>query len=235
MGAMWKNAGKSENAAARGRIFTKLAREIIIAAKGGADPAGNPRLRAAIENAKKQSMPRDTIDRAVKKGSGQLDDAANYETIEYEGFTPHRVPVIVNCLTDNRNRTAGNIRTIFRKGQLGSSGTVSWDFDHLGMIEAAPGPDAQAGGDADAAAIEAGAQDLEPGDEGTTRFFTEPTDLDAVNKALVGLGWVVTTAKIGWRAKNPVVLDEAAKAEVVAFLEALDEDDDVQDIYVGLA
>lgn len=232
---MWKNAGKSENAAARGRIFTKLAREIIIAAKNGADPAGNPRLRAAIENAKKQSMPRDTIDRAIKKGSGQLDEASNFETVEYEGFGPHRVPVIVTCLTDNRNRTAGNIRTLFRKGQLGSSGAVSWDFDHLGMIEASPGPDAQAGGDADAAAIEAGAQDLEAADDGATRFFTEPTDVDLVNKALTAMGWVVTTAKIGWRAKNPVTLDEAAKAEAIAFFEALDEDDDVQDMYVGLA
>ena len=235
MGAGWKIAGKSETAAARGRIFTKLAREIIIAAKGGADLGGNPRLRAAVENAKKQSMPRDTIERAIKKGSGQLDEAANFETVEYEGFAPHRVPVIVNCLTDNRNRTAGNIRTLFRKGQLGSAGAVAWDFDRLGMIEASPGPDAQAGGDADAAAIEAGAQDLEAADDGATRFFSEPTDVDVVSKGLSAMGWVVTTAKIAWRAKNPVTLDEAAKAEVVAFLEALDEDDDVQDIYVGLA
>jgi transcriptional/translational regulatory protein YebC/TACO1 len=110
---------------------------------------------------------------------------------------------------------------------------VSWDFANLGMIDASP-PEA-GGADAESAAIEAGAQDLEPGDDGATRFFTEPTDLDAVQKALTALGWSVTGAFIGWKAKNPVTVDDPARAEVEAFLEALDEDDDVQRLYVGMA
>src|SRR5690606_1742003 len=95
-------------------------------------------LRMAVEAAKKQSMPRETLERAIKKGSGQLDDGANYELVTYEGFAPHQVPVIVECLTDNKNRTAPNMRTLFRKGQLGTSGSVSWDFDRVGAIEAVP-------------------------------------------------------------------------------------------------
>jgi YebC/PmpR family DNA-binding regulatory protein len=228
MGAQWKAKGKAAAADARGRIFTKLAKEIMIAAKGGADPGMNPRLRLALDTAKKHSMPKDTLERAIKKGSGQLDDAAQFETVVYEGFAPHRVPVIVECLTDNKNRTATNIRVLFRKGQLSP---VAWDFAHLGMIEAAA---ADGAADAETAAIEAGAQDVESTDDGA-RFFTEPTDLDTVQKALADQKWAVSSAKIGWRAKNPVKLaDDAARAEVDAFLEALDADDDVQNLYVGL-
>src|SRR5262245_36227324 len=138
MGAQWKHKGRTENAAAKGRIFTKLVKELHIAAKGGADPDMNPRLRVAVEQAKRASMPRETVERAIKKGAGLLDEQVRYETVTYEGFAPHRVPVIVECLTDNKNRTATNIRTLFRKGQLATSGAVSWDFQHLGMIEAAP-------------------------------------------------------------------------------------------------
>jgi hypothetical protein len=140
MGAQWKTKGKAEAAAAKGRIFTKLAKEIMVAARNGADPGMNPRLRLAIEQAKKASMPKDTLERAIKKGAGLLDEGVNYEKLTYEGFAPHRVPVIVECLTDNANRTATNIRILFRKGQLGNSGSVSWDFDYLGMIEATPEP-----------------------------------------------------------------------------------------------
>jgi transcriptional/translational regulatory protein YebC/TACO1 len=144
------------------------------------------------------------------------------------------VPVIVECLTDNKNRTATNVRVLFRKGQLAASGAVSWDFAHLGFIEATP-PEGGAA-DVETAAIEAGAQDFEPADEGATRFYTETGDVDTVSRALTAQGWNVTSANLGWRAKNPVkVDDEAARAEVVAFLEALDEDDDVQHLYVGLA
>src|SRR5687767_7321168 len=139
MGAQWKHKGRTENAAAKGRIFGKLVKEIMVAAKlGGPDPATNARLRIATEQAKKASMPRDTLDRAIKKGAGLLDDAVNFETVTYEGFAPHRVPVIVECLTDNKNRTATNIRTLFRKGQLATSGAVSWDFARRGVIEATP-------------------------------------------------------------------------------------------------
>ncbi|MHB8876995.1 MAG: YebC/PmpR family DNA-binding transcriptional regulator [Myxococcaceae bacterium] len=125
MGAQWKQKSKTENAAAKGRIFGKLAKEVIVAAKAGADPDKNSRLRAAIEQAKKASMPRDTLERAIKKGAGLLDEVVNYEVVTYEGFAPHQVPVMVECLTENKNRTATSIRVIFRRGQLASSGAVS--------------------------------------------------------------------------------------------------------------
>jgi len=229
MGAQWKTAVKQANAAAKGKIFTKLAKDIIIAAKAGADPAMNARLRAAVEAAKKQSMPRDTLERAIKKGAGLLDENVTYETVTYEGFAPHRVPVIVECLTDNKNRTATNIRQLFRKGQLANSGAVSWDFAHVGLVDATP----PAGADVEEAAIEAGAQDFEPDGDGF-RFYTEPADLDAVAKALSGRGWTVATMRLGWRAKNPMKVDDAARAELEQFLAEIDQDDDVQHIYVGL-
>jgi YebC/PmpR family DNA-binding regulatory protein len=231
MGAQWKVKGQTEAAAAKGRLFTKLAKEIMVAARGGADPEMNSRLRMAVEQAKKASMPRDTLERAIKKGAGLLDDVAQYELVTYEGFAPHQVPVIVECLTDNKNRTAQSVRVLFRKGQLGTSGSVSWDFQYLGFIEAVATRD---GVDPDEAAIEAGAQDLEVGEEGVT-FYTEPTDLDAVSRALPELGFSVQSARLGYRPKNPVSLEGDALAEVEAFLEAIDADDDVQNVYVGLA
>lgn len=231
MGAQWKTAIKVATAAAKGKVFSKLAKEIMIAARGGPDPAMNARLRAAVEAAKKQSMPRDNIERAIKKGAGLLDETVSFETVTYEGFAPHRVPVIVECLTDNKNRTATNIRMLFRKGQLGTTGSVSWDFTHLGLVDATP-PE---GADPEEAAIEAGAQDFESDGEGGFRFYTEPTDLDSVSKALTGRGWTVATMRIGWKAKNPQKLeDAAARTEVEQFLHEIDDDDDVQHIYVGL-
>ena len=231
MGAQWKNKGRTEAASARGRVFSKLAKEIAIAAKSGADPGMNARLRMVLDSAKKASMPKDTIDRAIKKGAGLLDDGAQYETVMYEGFGPHRVPVIVECLTDNKNRTSTNIRILFRRGLLGSAGSVAWDFRHLGLIEATPEAGAE---DAESAAIEAGAQEVEPGEEGATRFITEPTDLDLVSKALTAHHWHVSSATLGWRAKNPVKLEGDDRTQVEAFLETLDADDDVQSIFVGL-
>jgi len=140
--------------------------------------------------------------------------------------------VIVECLTDNKNRAAMSIRMLFRKGQLGNSGAVSWDFKYLGMIEATPSaPDA----DPELAAIEAGAQDLEPLEDNVTLFLTDPTDLDAVTRALPNFGFTVQSAVLGYRPNNPVQLDAAARAEVEAFLEALDADDDVQNVYAALA
>lgn len=232
MGAQWKNKHKMDAANARGRIFTKLAKEIMVAARNGADPAMNAKLRAAIEVAKKASMPKDTLERAIKKGAGLLDGPVNYETVVYEGFAPHQVPVIVECLTDNKNRSAQSMRILFRKGQLGSSGSVSWDFKHLGQIEAVP---TSADADLELAAIEAGAQDFEQGEDNEVIFLTESTDLDAVAKALPEFGFEVHSAKLVYRANNPVALDEAAQAEVEAFLDAIDNDDDVQNVYVGLA
>jgi len=232
MGAQWKQKGREQSADAKGRLFTKLAKEIMVAARAGADPAMNPRLRLAVDAAKKQSMTRETLERAIKKGAGLLDDAAAFETVFYEGFAPHQVAVIVECLTDNKNRTAPNMRVLFRKGQLGSTGSVSWDFLRRGSIEASP-PEADV--DAEEAAIEAGAQDLEPADDGQTRFLTEPSDLDAVSRALQGRGWTVHQQQLVYIAKNPVKLEPEARAEVEAFLQALDEDDDVQHIYAALA
>jgi YebC/PmpR family DNA-binding regulatory protein len=232
MGAQWKTKIKETTAAAKGKIFTKLAKELMVAARAGADPEMNSKLRITIEQAKKASMPKDTIERAIKKGAGLLDENVHYEKLIYEGFAPHRVPVIVECLTDNANRTATNIRMLFRTGHLGNSGSVSWDFDHLGIIEATP---TKPGADPETAAIEAGARDLEPGDAGATTFYTDPADLDAVTKALPNHGFTVHTATIGWKAKNPVTLGATERTEVEVFLQAIDDDDDVQNVYVGLA
>ncbi len=172
MGAQWKAKGKALVADAKGKLFGKLVKEITVAARGGADPATNSRLRLVVEQARKASMPKDTLERAIKKGSGTGADAVNYERVIYEGFAPHQVAVMVECLTDNVNRTAPEMRVLFRKGQLGTSGSVAWDFNHVGMIEAEPArPDA----DPELAAIEAGAQDFEAGDEeGVTMFWTGP-------------------------------------------------------------
>ncbi|AVO59998.1 YebC/PmpR family DNA-binding transcriptional regulator [Pseudomonas sp. 22526] len=233
MGAQWKVKHKEAAANAKGKIFGKLVKEITIAARNGADVATNAHLRLVVEQAKKASMPRETLERAIKKGSGQLGETVQYHRVTYEGFAPHQVPLIVECVTDNINRTVAEIRVAFRKGQLGASGSVSWDFNHVGMIEAAPdSPDA----DPELAAIEAGAQDFEPGEEGATLFLTEPADLDAVQKALPEQGFTVLSAKLGYQPKNPVSgLSDEQMAEVEAFLEGLDNHDDVQDMFVGLA
>lgn len=233
MGAQWKVKHKEAAANAKGKIFGKLVKEITIAARNGADVATNAHLRLVVEQAKKASMPRETLERAIKKGSGQLGETVQYHRVTYEGFAPHQVPLIVECVTDNINRTVAEIRVAFRKGQLGASGSVAWDFNHVGMIEAAPdSPDA----DPEMAAIEAGAQDFEPGEEGATLFITEPADLDAVQKALPEQGFTVLSAKLGYQPKNPVSgLSDEQMAEVEAFLEGLDNHDDVQDMFVGLA
>ena len=231
MGAQWKAKHKEAAANAKGRIFGKLSKEIMIAARSGADPDMNPRLRLVVEQAKKASMPKDTLERAIKKGAGLTGEVVNYERTLYEGFAPHQVPLIVECLTDNVNRTVAEIRVLFRKGQLGSSGSVSWDFDHVGMIDAAPAGDA----DPEMAAIEAGAHDFEAADDGATLIITELTDLDAVCKALPEFGFTVQSAQLGYRPKNPVSLSGAELEEVEAFLEAIDAHDDVQNVYVGLA
>ncbi|MEO8332854.1 MAG: YebC/PmpR family DNA-binding transcriptional regulator [Gallionella sp.] len=232
MGAQWKARHKEIAANAKGKIFGKLSKEIMVAAKGGADPDLNSRLRLMIEQAKKASMPRETLERAIKKGAGLLDGGVHLERLVYEGFAPHRVPVIVECLSDNLNRTMSNMRVLFRKGQLGAAGSVSWDFNYQGMIEALP-TSKQA--DAEVAAIEAGAQDFEPAEEDATLFITDPTDLDAVCKALPAQGFTVQSAQLGYRPKNAVMLSDAEREEVEAFLEAIDADDDVQNVYVGLA
>ncbi|MDI9333639.1 MAG: YebC/PmpR family DNA-binding transcriptional regulator [Cytophagales bacterium] len=243
MGAQWKAKGKELAANVRGKLFGRLAKDIMLAAKSGGDPASNAKLRLFVEQARKVSMPKDTLDRVIKKGSGVGAEAVNYERVLYEGFAPHQVAVMVECLTDNVNRTAPEMRVLFRKGQLGTSGSVAWDFDYLGMIEAEP---ILKNSDPEVAAIEAGAQDFEAVEggadsdtkAGTTLFLTDPTDLDSVSKALPEHGYHVVSAKLGYKPKNPVNpanLTAEQLEEVEAFLAAIDGNDDVQNVYVALA
>ena len=234
MGAQWKAKHKDLAANAKGRLFGKLAKDIMIAARHGADPAANSRLRLVIEQARKVSMPKETLERAIKKGAGIGAEAVHFDHALYEGFAPHRVPVMVECLTDNLNRAASDMRVLFRKGQLGNAGSVAWDFDRLGMIEAEP---SFPGADADVAAIEAGAQDLAPADDGQTLFLTESADLDLVSRALPAQGFTVLTAKLGYRPKNPVAASSLSAEqldEVESFLAALDAHEDVQQVFAGL-
>jgi YebC/PmpR family DNA-binding regulatory protein len=241
MGAQWKAKGKELAANARGKLFGRLVKDIVVAARNGADPASNAKLRMCVEQARKVSMPKDTLERAIKKGAGLTGENVSYEHVIYEGFAPHQVAVMVECLTDNVKRTAPEMRVLFRKGQLGTSGSVSWDFDHLGIIEAEP---ANKDADAETAAIEAGAQDFEAGDADengkitTTIFYSDATDLDLVSRALPTHGFTVLSAKLGYKAKNPVdpsTLSAEQLEEVEAFLSAIDGNDDVQNVYVGLA
>ncbi|MBS1958768.1 MAG: YebC/PmpR family DNA-binding transcriptional regulator [Bdellovibrionales bacterium] len=240
MGAQWKHAGRQASNNKKGQIVGKLVKEIIVSTKlGGPDPAGNFRLRSALEDARKNSVPRDTIDRAVKRGAGLLDDPVTYETMTYEGFAPHQVPVMVECLTDNRNRTAADVRVLFRKGQLGAAGSVAWMFDRKGVIEA---HSTQTGVDLETVAIEAGADDVTPIKAGEgqptggtmARFICGTSDLDAVSKALAAVNWNVLTSEMSYLAKNFVELDEAKMKEVGEFLGEIDDHDDVHRIYVGL-
>lgn len=239
MGAQWKQAGREANAQKKGQVVGKLVREIMVAAKlGGSDPDMNPRLHVAVDKAKKASVHRDTIDRAIKKGAGLLDEKVEYETVCYEGFAPHKVPVMVECLTDNRNRTAPDIRRLFQAGQLGQPGSMSFFFDHLGVVEAThPGTSRDPEGDA----IEAGAQNVEAleaeeipeGSQGA-RFLTEIKDLSTVSTWLKKAGWNISASEIRHVAKNPVELGETDRAHVAAFLNALDDHDDVHRVYVGM-
>ncbi len=235
MGRQWLQKHRELNNAKRGKITNKLVREIAIACKSGMpDPNMNPRLAVAVEAARKASVPNDTIARAIKKGSGTDGDKIDLDTVTFEGFAPHKVPVIVECLTDNRNRTAPEMRVLFRGGQLGAK--VMFFFDHVGIVEATH---ATEGLDPEDAAIEAGAQDVEPleGDEeagSSGRFFTDPTDLDAVTKALREAGWSVTASDIGYRPKEAMELPEEQRDEVESFLAAVDDNDDVHRIYAAL-
>jgi YebC/PmpR family DNA-binding regulatory protein len=239
VGAQWKHAGKAGAAAAKGAKTHKLTKEIMVAAKlGDPDPSNNPRLRAAVEAARKQSVPKDTIERAIKKGAGLLDEQMQFEMVTFEGFTPHRVPIIVECLTENRNRTSSEIRAIFRKGAMGAIGSVTWMFNHLGVIEATHENKSL---DMEEVAIEAGAQNVEPLEKAEmnekqigARFFCEPTDLDAVNKFLTKAGWLITTSEMSYIAKNLTEVTADQKKEVEEFLGEIDDFDDVHRIYVAL-
>jgi YebC/PmpR family DNA-binding regulatory protein len=239
MGAQWKQAGREANAQKKGQMVSKLVREIMVAAKlGGPDPELNPRLAAAVEKAKKASVYRDTIERAVKKGAGQTDDKVDFELVTYEGFGPHKVPVIVECLTDSRNRTAPEIRNLFKAGSLGQPGSVAFFFNHLGVVEATH---ADARRDAEGDAIEAGAQEIEalepeeiPAGHQGARFLTDIKDLDHVSKALKNAGWNILATEIRYVAKTFHELGGAARKDVVDFLNALDDHDDVHRVYAAI-
>ena len=213
----------------RSKLFSKLSRDITLAAKQGLpDPAANARLRLAVANARAESMPKDNIDRAIKKGAAGETD--NMEEIRYEGFGPGGVGIIIEVLTDNRNRAAANVRTIFGKngGNLGESGSVAFQFDRMGQITYPP-----AAGSEDKvmeAAIEAGAQDVESGEDGHL-IFTAFEDMGAVVEALeAALGAAKATA-IVWRPKTATPVSNDDATTLMKLLDALDDDDDVSNVY----
>ncbi len=220
----------------------KIVREIMVAAKlGGPDPEGNARLAAAIEKARKESVSRDVIERATKKGAGVGEDKLVMEHVVFEGYAPHKVPVIIEVYTDNVNRTAPEIRQLFRKGQLGTTGSNKFLFDHTGIVEAHH-PDPKA--DLEAAGIEAGANEVEPlsreqnddipeGAAGA-RFLADRAALHMVSKWLAQNGWKVVTSEIGYIPKNFPDLTDSQRAEVGEFLQALDDHDDVHRVWAAL-
>jgi YebC/PmpR family DNA-binding regulatory protein len=213
----------------RSALFSKLAREITVAARAGLpDPNMNARLRAAVITARKEGMPKDNIERSINKASGG--DADNYEEIRYEGFGPGGVALIIETLTDNRNRTASNVRTIVSKngGNIGAPGSVSHGFDRLGLISypAAAGSDEKVFD----AALEAGADDVESSEDGHS-IWTAMENLHEVAKALEPVLGEAESVKIAWKAQTQVGLDESQAGQLLKLLDALDDDDDVQTVW----
>ncbi len=210
----------------RSKLFTKLAKEITVAAKMGMpDPEHNPRLRAAMAAARQQSMPKDNIKRAMDKAIGG--DGENYEEARYEGYGPGNVALIVEALTDNRNRTAGSVRTAFNKGggAMGETNSVAFNFDRVGQIKYPA--DAGDEGAIMEAAIEAGADDVESSEDGH-EIFCKPDDLNTVQKALEDALGEPESARLDWRPLNTVDLDKATAEKLFNLLDVLDDDDDVQ-------
>ncbi len=220
---------KGKQDAVRSKLFAKLGREITVSAKlGMPDPNLNPRLRAAILAARAENMPKDNIERAIKKAAGS--DSENYEEIRYEGYGPAGTAVIVEAMTDNRNRTAGEVRSAFTKagGNLAETGAVSFMFDRVGFVEFA----ASVGG-ADTvleAAIEAGADDVVSGDE-THEIYCDQGELAAVSKALEAAFGEPRASKLVWKAQNDVAVDDEAAEKVMRLIEILEDSDDVQSVY----
>jgi YebC/PmpR family DNA-binding regulatory protein len=240
MGAQWKQKWRELAADQKGKLVGKLTREIQVAARlGGADPDLNARLYAAIAAARKQSVTRDSIERAIAKGSGVGGDPVNYVTVMFEGFAPHRVPVMVECLTDNNNRTSNEVRMLFKAGSMGTPGSVAWMFDHCGLIE---GQHTDKALDIEVAALEAEADNVEPleldeedaaGHIGA-RFFCGSTSLDLVTKALKAAGWVITTSELHYQPKDYPELSEGQHDEVASFLQNIDGNADVHRVYAAL-
>ncbi len=227
----WANIKHRKGAqdAKRANMFTKLGREIIVAAKmGQPDPAFNPRLRAAIAAAKAQSMPKDKIEYAIKKGSGQLGDSEDYEEMRYEGFAPGGVALIIDCLTDNRNRTAADIRTILNKGggTMGESGSVSFMFERVGRIRYKP--DAADPDTMFEDALEAGATDCEFDPEDGHIIYTEPDQFNEVRDALAEKYDDPETGRLDWKPSNTTEVDFDTAEKILALIDNLEDNDDVQ-------
>lgn len=242
MGRQWLHAKRAVASMKKAQATGKIVRELMVAAKlGGPDPESNARLFAAMEKARKESVSREVIERAIKKGAGVGADKLVMEHVVFEGYAPHKVPVIVEVYTDNVNRTAPEIRQAFRQGQLGGAGSNKFLFDHTGIVEAHH-PDPKA--DLEAAGIEAGANEVEPlthqqnddipeGAAGA-RFLSDRTAVHAVSKWLAQNGWTVVTSELGYVPKNYPELSEQQRAEVGEFLQGLDDHDDVHRVWAAL-
>ena len=223
---------KGRQDAKRGKIFTRLIKEITVAAKmGGGDPTINPRLRLAIDKAKAESMPKDNIENAIKRGSGQL-EGVNYEELRYEGYGINGAAVMVDCLTDNKTRTVADVRHAFTKygGNLGTDGSVAFLFKHCGTFLFAPGADEDKIMEA---ALEAGAEDVVSNDDGSIEVITAPNDFEAVQAALEQAGLKAEMAEVTMKASTEAVLTGDDGIKMQKLLDALDDLDDVQDVYTS--
>jgi len=214
----------------RGKLFTKLIREISIAARmGGSDIASNPRLRLAVDKGKAQSLPKDNIDRAIKRGAGEL-DGAEYVEIRYEGYGPGGTAVMVDCMTDNKNRSVAEVRHAFAKfgGNLGADGSVSYLFNHVGLLSYPEGSDEDAILEA---AIEAGAEDIVVHEDTSIEVITDPADFESVLDQMRGADFEADDAELTMRASTSAELDLKAAGSMVKMLEMLEDLDDVQNVY----
>jgi YebC/PmpR family DNA-binding regulatory protein len=223
---------KGAQDAKRGKIFTKLIREITIAARaGGGDLTSNPRLRLAIDKAKAQSMPKDNIDRAVKRGSGAL-DGDNYDEVRYEGYGPNGIAVMVDCLTDNRNRTVAEVRHAFSKfgGNLGADGSVGYLFAQAGSLNFGPGTDEDRIMEA---AIDAGAIDVVTAGDGSIEVVTEPEDFEQVRDALRAAKLEPEHAEVTMRPETRAPVDAESAETLIKLIDMLDDLDDVQQVYTN--
>lgn len=221
---------KNAQAAKRGAVFTKLVREISVAARmGGGDPAGNPRLRLAVDRALAQSMPKDNIERAIKKATGEL-EGVSYEEVRYEGYAPGGIAVIVECLTDNRVRTVADVRHAFSKygGNLGTEGSVAFMFKKVGVLAYAAGADEEK---ITEAAIDAGADDIKSYDDGAVEVITSPEAFEAVKKSMEAAGLAPAEANVTMRADNDVAVDGETAQQVAKLLDKLEDLDDVQNVH----
>jgi YebC/PmpR family DNA-binding regulatory protein len=214
----------------RGKLFTKLIREITVAARiGGSDIDANPRLRLAVDKARAQSMPKDNIDRAIKRGAGEL-DGEDYQEMRYEGYGPGGTAVMVDCLTDNKNRTVADVRHAFSKygGNLGAEGSVNYLFNQVGQLLFPPGSDEDAVMEA---AIEAGAEDVVVDSDDSIEVLTDPVEFETVRDTIVAAGLEPETAHVTMRASTNSTLEVKEAASMVKLLEALEDLDDVQEVY----